>query len=208
MATPSGLLVPIIRNVETLSIAEIAAEIDRLAKLGKDGRLGAADLAVPCSNAGNAGNKERKNGNGNGSSASSSGSTEAATKTTAATPATLNTGPTFTISNIGSMAAGAGVVAPVIVPPQVAILAVGRAKLVPAFVSASASAADSAADAGVVVGGVSGGGGALRVVAREECTFSWSADHRVLDGAMVARCAEMVRGLVEGAGEEMLLELR
>ena len=40
-------------------------------------------------------------------------------------------GATFTISNIGSV--GGGVVAPVISEPQVAILGIGRSKMVPAF---------------------------------------------------------------------------
>ena len=186
MSTPAGLLVPIIRNVETLSIAEIAAEIDRLAGLGREGKLAASDLAVSSNS------KSTSNGGGAGIPP-------------------INTGPTFTISNIGSIAAGAGVVAPVIVPPQVAILALGRAKVVPAFADEDAATADAiaTADAGAWAGAGTGTvAQSLRVIAREECTFSWSADHRVLDGATVARCAEMVRELVEGGGEEMLLGLR
>ncbi|OJD37652.1 dihydrolipoamide branched chain transacylase e2 [Diplodia corticola] len=91
-------------------------------------------------------------------------------------------GATFTVSNIGSV--GGGAVAPVIVPPQVGILGVGRARPVPAF----------AAD------GVS-------VVRRDECVFSWSADHRVVDGATAARCAEEVRRLLEDV-EGMVVRLK
>ncbi|KAK7528778.1 2-oxoacid dehydrogenases acyltransferase-domain-containing protein [Phyllosticta citriasiana] len=80
-------------------------------------------------------------------------------------------GPSFTVSNIGSI--GGGAVAPVIVPPQVGILGVGRARAVPAF------APDGS------------------VVRRDEAVLSWAADHRVVDGAMVARCAEVVRACLE-----------
>lgn len=45
MDTPRGLMVPVIKNVQNLSILEIAAEMNRLAKLGQDGMLGAADLS-------------------------------------------------------------------------------------------------------------------------------------------------------------------
>jgi len=71
----------------------------------------------------------------------------------------------------------------VIVSPQVAILGVGRARVVPAF----------------------GEDGEL--VKKEECVFSWSADHRVVDGAMAARCAEDVRAYLENV-ESMLVQMR
>ncbi|KAF1356387.1 2-oxoacid dehydrogenases acyltransferase-domain-containing protein [Delphinella strobiligena] len=90
-------------------------------------------------------------------------------------------GATFTVSNIGAV--GGGVVSPVIVPPQVAILGVGRARTVPAF---------------------DGEGGLVR---REEAVFSWSADHRVVDGAECARAAERVRELLGGI-EGWVVELR
>ncbi|KAF2094648.1 hypothetical protein NA57DRAFT_68653 [Rhizodiscina lignyota] len=133
--SPSGLLVPVIRNVQSHSIASIAAEIVRLSTLAQSGKLAPKDFE----------------------------------------------GATFTVSNVGSI--GGGVVSPVIVSPQVAILGVGRARAVPAF------------------------GEAGEVVRREECIFSWAADHRVVDGAGVARCADRVRGLLEGL-EEMLVNMR
>lgn len=90
-------------------------------------------------------------------------------------------GATFTISSVGNI--GGLVVAPVITTPQVGILGIGRARVVPAF----------------------GENGEL--VKREEAVFSWSADHRVVDGAYVARAAEEVRRCVEGV-EGMVFGLR
>jgi 2-oxoisovalerate dehydrogenase E2 component (dihydrolipoyl transacylase) len=133
--SPAGLLVPVIRNVQSLSIAEIAREITRLATLARAGKLSSADLA----------------------------------------------GASFTVSNIGSI--GGTAVAPVIVTPQVGILGIGKARVVPAF------------------------GEQGELVKREECVFSWSADHRVVDGAYVARAAEEVRRCVEGV-EGMVVRMR
>lgn len=137
--TPAGLVVPVIRNVQCKSVAELAAEIRVLGTAAKEGALKPGDFA----------------------------------------------GATFTVSNIGSI--GGGAVAPVIVEPQVAILGVGRGRTVPGF-------ADD-------------GSGELKVVQREEAIFSWSADHRVVDGAECARCAERVRGLLEDV-EAWVLDMR
>lgn len=133
--SPSGLLVPVIKNVQNHSIGSLAQEITRLADLARAGKLTSADLS----------------------------------------------GATFTLSNIGSI--GGSAVAPVIVTPQVGILGIGRAKVVPAF------------------------GENEELVRKEECVFSWSADHRVIDGAYVARAAEEVRKSIEGV-ESMLVRLR
>ncbi|KAF2276046.1 branched-chain alpha-keto acid dehydrogenase E2 component [Westerdykella ornata] len=133
--SPSGLLVPVIKNVHSHSIESLAAEIARLSRLGREGKLTNADLS----------------------------------------------GATFTVSNIGSI--GGAAVSPVIVSPQVGILGVGKARVVPAF------------------------GEHGELVKKEECVFSWSADHRVIDGAMAARCAESVRGFLENI-ENMLVRLR
>lgn len=133
--SPSGLLVPVIRNVQSLSIEQIAGEIARLSELARTGKVSAEDL---------------KNA-------------------------------TITLSNIGSI--GGGVVSPVIVAPQVAIVGIGRAKVVPAFSKDG------------------------ELIKREECVFSWSADHRVIDGATAARCAEVVKGYLEDI-ETMLVRLR
>lgn len=133
--SPQGLIVPIIKNVQSHSVISLAFEIQRLSSLAKQNKLSTSDLS----------------------------------------------GGTFTISNIGSI--GGHVVAPVIVSPQVAIVGVGKAKPVPSF--------NEKGD----------------VVRKEECVFSWSADHRVVDGATVARCAEMVRSYLEGL-ERMMVKMR
>ena len=44
MDTPDGLLVPNVKNVQSLSIFEIAAELNRLQALGAAGKLSTADL--------------------------------------------------------------------------------------------------------------------------------------------------------------------
>jgi len=133
--TPSGLLVPVIRDVQNLSIAQIAQQLRVLSQKARDGKLAPGDFS----------------------------------------------GASFTISNIGSV--GGGVVAPIISEPQVAILGVGRSKVVPAFDEND------------------------QLVRREELVLSWSADHRVVDGAECARCAEKVKGLLEEP-TAMLLEMR
>lgn len=96
------------------------------------------------------------------------------------TPADLSGG-TITVSNIGNI--GGTYVAPLIVPTEVAILGVGRSRAVPVF-----------DDAGEVTRG-------------DMVNFSWSADHRVVDGATMARMGNRVRELIESP-ELMLLKLR
>lgn len=96
------------------------------------------------------------------------------------TPADL-TGGTITVSNIGNI--GGTYVSPVIVPTEVAILGIGRSRQLPIF-----------DEAGQVTKG-------------ELVNFSWSADHRVIDGATMARMASVVRQFIE-TPELMLLNLR
>ena len=88
--------------------------------------------------------------------------------------ATDLTGGTITVSNIGSI--GGTYVAPVLVQSEVAILGIGKARIIPAFDDQD------------------------RVIKKEIMNFSWSADHRVVDGATMARMAERVRAFVEGPG--------
>ncbi|EEP80513.1 conserved hypothetical protein [Uncinocarpus reesii 1704] len=135
MDTPTGLLVPNIKNVQARSIFDIAAELTRLSAVSRAGKL---------------------------------------------TPTDLNGG-TITVSNIGSI--GGTYVAPVLVPTEVAILGVGKARTVPVFDDEGNLSKD------------------------QKMTFSWSADHRVIDGATMARMAEKVRMYVESP-ETMLLALR
>ncbi|KAF5022950.1 hypothetical protein F66182_5016 [Fusarium sp. NRRL 66182] len=86
------------------------------------------------------------------------------------TPADFQGG-TITVSNIGNV--GGTYVSPVIVEREVAILGIGRMRTVPAF--------DENDD----------------IVKKQITNFSWSADHRVIDGATMARAAEIVRQIVE-----------
>ncbi|KAI4117647.1 MAG: hypothetical protein LQ338_007510 [Usnochroma carphineum] len=105
------------------------------------------------------------------------------------------TGGTFTVSNIGSI--GGTYVSPVIASEnEVAILGLGRRRVVPAF----ADDDDDGEGNGV-------GEGRGKVVRKEVMCFSWAADHRVVDGATVARCADVVRRLVERP-EGMVVRLR
>ena len=107
------------------------------------------------------------------------------------------TGATFTISNVGSIGgnngnigSGAGAIAPIIVPPMVAILGVGRVHSVPTFKfqQQQKTKANNAQQ----------GDQEERVVVKrqEQVVLSWSADHRVLDGATVAKAANLVAGLL------------
>ncbi|KAB5536446.1 2-oxoacid dehydrogenases acyltransferase-domain-containing protein [Coniochaeta sp. 2T2.1] len=90
-------------------------------------------------------------------------------------------GGTITVSNIGNI--GGTYLSPVIVEKEVAILGIGRMRTVPAFDEEG------------------------RVVRKEICNFSWSADHRVVDGATLARAAQVVRGIVEEP-DVMVMHLR
>ena len=130
--TPSGLLVPVLRNVQNHTIHTLAIEISRISSLARSGKMSPADF----------------------------------------------NGATFSVSNIGSFSGD--VVAPIIAAPQVAILGVGRARLVPAFDEND------------------------NLVKKENAVFSWSADHRVIDGATAARCAEKVRAYLEEPGAMMV----
>ncbi|KAI5460635.1 2-oxoacid dehydrogenases acyltransferase-domain-containing protein [Mariannaea sp. PMI_226] len=82
---------------------------------------------------------------------------------------------TFIISNIGSI--GGSVVSPVIVPPMVGIVGIGREQSVPAFDEDG------------------------NIVPQRQTMLSWSADHRILDGATVARCAEAVSQVLQDSGQ-------
>lgn len=96
------------------------------------------------------------------------------------TPADLSGG-TITVSNIGNI--GGTYVGPVIVPTEVAILGVGRSRTVPVFDETG------------------------QVTKAEVVNFSWSADHRVIDGATMARMANKVREYIESP-DRMLVRLR
>ncbi|KAF4512381.1 hypothetical protein G6O67_001529 [Ophiocordyceps sinensis] len=135
MDTPQGLVVPVIKDVGSLSIVAMAGELGRLQRLAAAGRLSPGDMA----------------------------------------------GGTITVSNIGNI--GGTYLSPVVVEREVAILGIGRMRVVPAFDDQD------------------------RVVRKHVCNFSWSADHRVVDGATMARAAEVVRRVVEEP-DVMVLHLR
>jgi 2-oxoisovalerate dehydrogenase E2 component (dihydrolipoyl transacylase) len=91
------------------------------------------------------------------------------------------TGGTITVSNIGNI--GGTYLSPVIVDREVAIVGIGRMRTIPAFDEED------------------------KIIKKQVCNFSWSADHRVIDGATMARAAEVVRRIVEEP-DSMILHLR
>ncbi|XP_061594082.1 lipoamide acyltransferase component of branched-chain alpha-keto acid dehydrogenase complex, mitochondrial [Cololabis saira] len=135
MDTSQGLLVPNVKNVQLLSVFEVAQELNRLQMLGAAGQLGAADL----------------------------------------------TGGTFTLSNIGSI--GGTYAKPVILPPEVAIGALGKIQVLPRFDAAG------------------------QVVRAHIMNVSWSADHRIIDGATMCRFSNLWREYLENPAT-MVLDLK
>jgi len=135
MDTPDGLLVPNVKNCQSLSIFEIAAELNRLQALGSAGKLSSGDLS----------------------------------------------GGTVSLSNIGSI--GGTYAKPVILPPEVFIGALGKIQVLPRF------------------------DGAGNVKAAHIMQISWSADHRVLDGATVARFSNLWKSYLENPSL-MILDLK
>ncbi|TKS75264.1 Lipoamide acyltransferase component of branched-chain alpha-keto acid dehydrogenase complex, mitochondrial [Collichthys lucidus] len=135
MDTSQGLLVPNVKNVQLLSVFEIAQELNRLQALGAAGQLGTNELS----------------------------------------------GGTFTLSNIGSI--GGTYAKPVILPPEVAIGALGKIQVLPRF------------DAGG------------QVVRAHIMNVSWSADHRIIDGATMCRFSNLWREYLENPAS-MVLDLK
>ncbi|XP_060796483.1 lipoamide acyltransferase component of branched-chain alpha-keto acid dehydrogenase complex, mitochondrial [Neoarius graeffei] len=135
MDTSQGLLVPNVKNVQMLSVFEIATELNRLQALGVSGQLGTTDL----------------------------------------------TGGTFTLSNIGSI--GGTYAKPVILPPEVAIGALGKIQVLPRF-----NAKDEVVKAHIMY-------------------VSWSADHRIIDGATMCRFSNLWRSYLENPAS-MVLDLK
>uniref|UniRef100_W5LW19 Dihydrolipoamide acetyltransferase component of pyruvate dehydrogenase complex n=1 Tax=Lepisosteus oculatus TaxID=7918 RepID=W5LW19_LEPOC len=135
MDTQQGLIVPNVKNVQVLSIYDIAAELNRLQTLGATGQLGASDL----------------------------------------------TGGTFTLSNIGSI--GGTYAKPVILPPEVAIGALGTIQILPRFSAQG------------------------EVVKAHIMNVSWSADHRIIDGATMCRFSNLWKSYLENPAS-MLMDLK
>ncbi len=120
-----GLLVPNVKNVQDMTLLELARELNRLTEVARSGRIDPADL---------------RDG-------------------------------TITISNVGAV--GGTVATPIINKPEVAIVALGKVQRLPRF-----------NDKG-------------EVEARQLMTASWSGDHRVIDGATMARFSDTWKGFLE-----------
>ena len=88
---------------------------------------------------------------------------------------------TFSLSNIGSI--GGTYAKPVIMPPQVAIGALGKIQKLPRF-----DAHDNVVKAHIM-------------------NVSWSADHRIIDGATMARFSNLMKNYIENPAS-MILDLR
>ncbi|XP_069823651.1 lipoamide acyltransferase component of branched-chain alpha-keto acid dehydrogenase complex, mitochondrial [Dendropsophus ebraccatus] len=91
------------------------------------------------------------------------------------------TGGTFTLSNIGSI--GGTYAKPVIMAPEVAIGAIGKMQVVPRFDSKG------------------------QVVKAHIINVSWSADHRIIDGATMSRFSNIWKSYLENPSS-MLLDLK
>ncbi|KAF9306155.1 hypothetical protein BGZ74_007357 [Mortierella antarctica] len=134
MDTPNGLVVPNIKNVQWLSVLDIAAELVRLQEAGKKNAIPMADL---------------RDG-------------------------------TLSLSNVGNI--GGTYLNPVVVTSEVAIAAVGKMQRVPRFKMIEDEKTGKLVE---------------QVVAQQIVNVSWSADHRVIDGATVARFSEAWKSVVE-----------
>ncbi|GAX15998.1 2-oxoisovalerate dehydrogenase E2 component [Fistulifera solaris] len=130
MDTARGLVVPVLGDCATMSIAEIQEKLDSL--------------------------KENRN-----------------------EIALDSTRPTFTLSNIGALGAGLSL-QPVLVPPQLAMGAIGRLQRLPRF------------------------GRNDEVIASSILPITWTADHRYVDGAQLARFHVRVQELLSNPFEMMV----
>ncbi|KAI9209080.1 2-oxoacid dehydrogenases acyltransferase-domain-containing protein [Polychytrium aggregatum] len=134
MDTPQGLVVPNIKNCQSKSILEIAAELERLKELGKKNAITPADFA-------------------NG---------------------------TISLSNIGTI--GGTVLHPVIVSSEVCIGAIGKTTRTPRFETVKSAKTGEEEEI---------------IVAHEIMNVSWNADHRVVDGATMARFVQLWKKYLE-----------
>ncbi|KAI9027413.1 2-oxoacid dehydrogenases acyltransferase-domain-containing protein [Phycomyces nitens] len=125
MDTPQGLVVPNIKDVQSKTILDIAAEVHRLTELGKKNALSLNDLK----------------------------------------------GGTITLSNIGAL--GGTYANPVVISSELAIVALGRMQTLPRFDRDG------------------------NIVPKQILPVSWSADHRLIDGATIARFGNKWKSLIE-----------
>jgi pyruvate dehydrogenase E2 component (dihydrolipoamide acetyltransferase) len=129
--TEKGLIVPVMRDVDRLSMAQIARELARLAAMAREGNFTIEDLR----------------------------------------------GGTFTISNLGAV--GGTYSTPIINPPEVAILLVGRSRKLPMYVNG-------------------------HLEPRLMMPLSITYDHRAVDGAAAARFLNEVKGFLSAPGRLLL----
>lgn len=129
--TERGLMVPVLRDADRLSISQIAREMDRLIAAAREGTLAIEEMR----------------------------------------------GGTFTISNMGAV--GGTYSTPIINPPEVAILLVGRSRMLPTIVGEM-------------------------VKPRLIMPLSLTYDHRVVDGADAARFVNEVKGFLSAPGRLLL----
>lgn len=87
-------------------------------------------------------------------------------------------GATLTISNIGTI--GGTYTNPVIVSPQVCIVAIGKIRKLPYFNENGA------------------------IQPQQMACFSWSADHRAIDGATLARFSNRIKELLDNVNENVI----
>ena len=124
VALEDGLIVPVVRNADKLSLAEVARETRRLAESARASTLNVDDA----------------------------------------------TGSTFTITNLGMF--GVDTSTPIINPPEVAILGIGRILEKPAVFQGE-------------------------MVKRSMMAMSLTFDHRIVDGAPAASFLRTLSGLLE-----------
>ena len=124
VALDDGLMVPVVRNADQLTLREIARETKRLAEGARAGTLGMEDVS----------------------------------------------GSTFTITNLGMF--GIDSMTPIVNPPEVAILGVGRIIVKPAVFQDE-------------------------IVKRSLMILSLSFDHRIVDGAPASAFIKTLAGLLE-----------
>jgi pyruvate dehydrogenase E2 component (dihydrolipoamide acetyltransferase) len=133
--TDRGLVVPVIRDADRLSISQIARELDRLIDKAREGSLAIEEMR----------------------------------------------GGTFTISNMGAV--GGTYSTPIINPPEVAILLVGRSRMLPTVI---------------------GKGKDAKIEARLVMPLSLTYDHRAVDGADAARFVNELKGFLAAPGRLLL----
>lgn len=98
---------------------------------------------------------------------------------------------TFTLSNVGAIGGGGTYMSPIITPPQVAIGALGQIRRLPRFVAPSSTDPTQS----------------QTIEEAHICAVSWAADHRIVDGATVARFHKSFKEYMEDP-IKLLLELR